>query len=154
MKDKEMIEEMAKDFKCCYPCEMFNGYEANGELHNCNCEAYNKSQNCAIAQTVAKCLIGDGYRKLPKNSVALSNEEYSAYHKTVTELTIKACQSSKETAEKIFNKIKIKVLCEDMADDRPKTNYRFTSLDIMKMAREIVEDFGVIFENGHTTIKE
>jgi hypothetical protein len=63
-------------------------------------------------------------------------------------------QASKETAEKIFNKIKIKALTEDMAEDRPQTLYRFTSFDIMKMAREIVEEFGVVFENGHTTIKE
>ena len=62
-------------------------------------------------------------------------------------------QGCKDTAEKIFQKIKIKVLTEDMNEDRPQTLYRFTSFDVMKMAREIVEEFGVVFENGRATVE-
>jgi hypothetical protein len=109
MKDKEkQIEEMAKDFKCCYSCEMFNGYEANGELHNCNCEAYNKPENCAIARTVAKCLIADGYRKIDKDSVVLSREELEKIKTNNFSYGVEKgyksglLKASKETAEKFM----------------------------------------------------
>lgn len=104
MKEKEQqIEEMAKDFKCCYPCEMFNGYEASGALHNCNCEAYNKSENCAIARTVAKCLIVDNYRKLPEDSVVLKKENYDKLcHLAYFGYDDAYEKGSKETAEKIL----------------------------------------------------
>jgi hypothetical protein len=125
----------------------------------------------------------DRFEIIPKDSVVLSREEHEILVKTAqgkignmkaTDF-LKACISSgfmveavsteekvkqayekgsKETAEKIYHKIKIKVLTEDMAEYRPQTLYRFTGFDIMKMAREIVEEFGVVFENGHTTIKE
>jgi hypothetical protein len=90
----------------------------------------------------------------------LSREEYEKLkmleegHITCEDVLEFVEKARKETAEKIYHKIKIKVLTEDMTEDRPQTLYRFTSFDIMKIAREIVEEFGVVFENGHTTIKE
>ena len=94
-----------------------------------------------------------------EDSVVLSREELEAqcfdYYRKGYKLGVEDFNKArKETAEKIFERIKIKVLCEDMTEDRPQTLYRFTAFDIMKMAREIVEEFGVVFENGHTSIKE
>lgn len=84
-------------------------------------------------------------KKLRTDFTELLNQE-------IRELNL--AQARKETAEKIYHKIKIKVLTEDMTEDRPQTLYRFTSFDIMKMARGIVEEFGVVVENGHVIIKE
>ena len=113
----------------------------------------------------------DRFEIIPEGSVVLSREEwarlrnleinyndtYEDYRKYEIEnkaLKQELKQVRKETAREIFNKIKIKALTEDMTEDRPQTLYRFTSFDIMKMSREIVEEFGVVFENGHATIKE
>lgn len=61
MKDKEMIEEMAKIIGLCY----------------CDKECQNKCAYCDISSlNEAKKLYEIGFRKLPKDSVVLSKEEY------------------------------------------------------------------------------
>ena len=75
MKDKEMIEEMAKD--------ILNAYNVN-KLYS---------------QDVAKFLYKQGYRKIT-DSVVLSREEYIDLSRTYVGEQI--AQARKKTAEKIY----------------------------------------------------
>lgn len=78
MNEKEMIEEMCKNFKCCVSCEMFNGYmDDNGELKNCSCAEHSDSHctQCYISTSQAKVLYNADYRKIPEGSVMLTGKE-------------------------------------------------------------------------------
>ncbi len=71
MKDKErQVEEMAKDL-CVYCHEMTEEKECPYNEHE---ESKQKCWESQLAQ--AKTLIEQGYRKLPKDSIVLSREEY------------------------------------------------------------------------------
>ena len=97
---------MAKDYKCCYPCEMFGGYEAMGAIHNADCIEYHDCKKCEIALTVARVLYNAGYRKLPKDSVVLSKENYDKLcHLAYFGYDDYYEKGSKETAEKILNEL-------------------------------------------------
>ena len=93
MKDKEkQIEEKADCFNCvCKPvCMKTADIDKEKELISWN--EYVKQYGCHWFQRI-----------LPEDSVVLSREEYDAYHKTVTELTIECCQKEKVMAEKILD---------------------------------------------------
>lgn len=142
---QEQIEEIARDV-----CKNVN-------TKMCADGTCPKTWECPYSNTMAKILIKKGYRKIPEGSVVLSIEEVNEFRKDSAEVKFLKNkiieQARKETARDIFNKIKIKVLTEDMTEDRPQTLYRFTSFDIMKMSREIVEEFGVVFGNGHAIVE-
>ena len=128
MKDKEIIEEMARDIhRVCTACsgEMFDEYTCD------RCQA--------------KLLIKKGYRKLPEDSVVLSKEEYEDYKKHVDNCVeeyhrgqheaevyyknIQIPRERKETAEKIYKKI--------------KDSFLINSKNCYKLKIWIKEQFGV-----------
>ena len=89
MKDKEMIEEMANDLE--------EEFVLCGTLSNCG------TKRCS--RCFSKYLYEQNYRKIPKDSVMLSKEEYTQLLKSnindVSEyITDELKQASKETAEK------------------------------------------------------
>ena len=101
MKDKEMIEEMAKVIKsaneinCIRTCD--------------NCNYYNDDSKCiSFGQAIA--LYEQGYRKLPKDSVVLSRERYEyltiCLEKFEEIMNDIKKQERKETAEKILKWVK------------------------------------------------
>ena len=114
MKDKEkQIEEMAKDLN--YHTSVVE-YKCEKDCYKCNYAGFDGAK--CPSYVLAKSIYGAGYRKLPKDSVVLSREEYEnlklqiqeAHHKGVRigfdltkfkENSIE--QASKETAEKIIN---------------------------------------------------
>ena len=169
MNDKKQIEEMAKDLK---KIEEDINYKVLQETltyvkkyHKYNSkEDYSLAHIKTVYELTAEEMINQGYCKILEDSVVLTREEYDKLYqkgyddgKEFAEKFYKPlvkAETSKEIAKEIYHKIKIKVLTEDMTEDRPQTLYRFTSFDIMKMAREIVEEFGVVIENGHVIIKE
>lgn len=126
MKDKEMIEEMAKDIQ-----NAVNG-----------CVKY-------WAEVIAKYLTEQDYRKLPKDSVVLTKDEledkviitkkeydklkytfncgYPVYKQGLEE-------GSKETVEKILNYI---------ADLRIITNGKVCAYDLVNQLEELAKQFGV-----------
>ena len=104
MKDKEMIEQMAKDLKTCLPNNWYWQKTVDTDTY-----------------FVAKHFHNERYRKLPEGFVVLSREEFEAYtfikHKWGNQDAIKwselvddlyefARKFSKETAEKILRRIK------------------------------------------------
>lgn len=93
MKDKEKQEKV---FDILAKMEFFQGQRAGRELWN---DKPKEVQDQDIADFVRDIKY---IRSYLQDRVVLSREEYNAYHKTVTELTIKSCQASKETAEKIL----------------------------------------------------
>jgi hypothetical protein len=92
----KQIEEMAKDIRSWDDC-----YDENGDIN--------------LDYTLQEYLYILGYRKLPEDSVVLSREEYEVLKiKEKEKHWLQTCMSiwknakiegSKETAEKIFNKI-------------------------------------------------
>ena len=96
VKDKEMIEEMAKvNHEKCSFCDTCD---------NCKYQWHEDCEKIKYATNIYNA----GYRKLPKDSVVLSREEYGsklqdAYYNGV-EFGKK--WSSKEAAEKIYKKVR------------------------------------------------
>lgn len=77
MREQEkQIEEMCKDYKLCYPCEMFGGYidEDGVTLLECRCVQGLDCTKCGITKKFAKVLINQGYRKVSEDSVKFSKK--------------------------------------------------------------------------------
>lgn len=95
MKDKEMIEEMAKDLKTCLPSNWY-------WLKTVDTDTY----------LVAKHFHNEGYRKVPEDSVVLTREEFEKYQNLKRDVeysfeynqgyTDGQIKGSKETAKKIL----------------------------------------------------
>ena len=110
--DKEIIEEMAKEIMKPQDCK---GYEDNRGCYFSNGKGCDKckTERHENAQIMADHLYNAGYRKLPKNSVVLSKEEYDKLYqkgyddgKEFAEKFYKPlvkAETSKETAEKFVN---------------------------------------------------
>ena len=111
MKDKEMIEEMAKE-KCkhftksvCYKidCKTQCRYYGKANCHNCSHKSIcTYFENCDCEQEVKEYGCKHYQPKIDKDSVVLSREEYDSCQKLITELTIESCKARKETAEKFL----------------------------------------------------
>ena len=153
MKDKEkQIEEIAKVLdKCC------NFYDKNGvHLGNkCNsrdCEYWCDTNYlcCSYNKKEATALYNAGYRKLPKDSVVISMEEYKKLkmleegHITCDDVYEYVVNSRKETVEKDFITI-IKALEE--RKERVHSFYGVSEsvgVDIaIKTVKELAKQFGV-----------
>ena len=82
MRDQEKllekrIEELVKDYKLCYPCDMFTGYEVDGLMFCKGCATGNDCLTCGISTAAAKMLVKDGWINC-KGKVVLSQEGYDA----------------------------------------------------------------------------
>ena len=106
MTKQEQIDEMAR--KICIFTHHWKRYKTCKECFEANEYACQTYKNC-------KAFIEEGYRKLPEDSVVLSREElndleYKAYSRGVCFASEKVFEqkekASKETAEKIYTKIK------------------------------------------------
>ena len=104
MNKEQQIEEMAR--KICIFTHHWKRYKTCKECFEANEYACQSYRNC-------KAFIEEGYRKLPEDSVVLSREEYEkgiiereSMRNQITELFNDREQASKETAEKIYTKIK------------------------------------------------
>lgn len=105
MKDKEkQIEEMAKVIKCANEINC---------IRTCDtCNYYDDDSKCiSFGQAIA--LYEQGYRKIPKDSVVLSREEYNKMRFDLVELRNQVNlfevrnmpQARKETAENIISEL-------------------------------------------------
>ena len=139
MKDKEMIEEMAKDFKSYLPSAWYNDKCVNGEVYSMVKHAYE-----------------DNYRKLPKDSVMLSREEYNALlleQKRLKEMVDRiSCGYAleKETAKKIFTKIfeDFNIDCGTFSINMSRKKYMNAQLEqtvtaLRKRFLQLAKQFGV-----------
>ena len=124
MKDKEkQIEEISKIL------DLYSG-----------CSSYNKAYN------IANALYLQGYRKLPKDSVVLSREEFKKLLDNNIRIDMEyfeqeKAKARKETAEKIFEKIKNKINeLEKFYFDNGKIGYN--GLTIREL-NELARQFGV-----------
>ena len=100
MKDKEkQIEEMAK-IMCGNDCE--ECAKESAEFYKQTLEE--ARNNKCLLKNCAKTLYEQGYRKLPEDSVVLSREEYIDLSRNYVGEQV--AQARKETAEKIYTKIK------------------------------------------------
>lgn len=134
MKDKEMIEEMAKvmyGYICKdRPCKECN-YHGKSKILKPYCEYYLKAQD----------LYEKGYRKLPKDSVVLSREEFWKLSNKFSKKELDEIvefhkkKTSKETAEKIFNRF-LSVL-----KDNRKMGNNFVVLTLNAL-QDIAKEFG------------
>ena len=126
MTERELIEEMAKDYKLCYPCEVFDGYvDENGNLANGN-ELYRcldgiEPTRCSICKDTAKVLIGACYRKVDEGAVVLTKEEFELFtdikalrlrveyvlnNMSVEDIANLTAQVRKETAREILKAVR------------------------------------------------
>jgi hypothetical protein len=107
-KDK-IIEEMAKDIHYAITKEC----DLNTRGHCYKCEFNTRESNGIDCQTklVAKILTKLNYRKLPKDSVVLSKEEYEKLKYTWITDSDAYKKGSKETAEKIIKWFKENSVC-------------------------------------------
>lgn len=72
----KQIEEMVKDYKLCYPCEMFCGYvDKKGNLcGDISCILGNDCTKCDTSTYLARFLVKQGYRKIDEGSVVLTKD--------------------------------------------------------------------------------
>lgn len=92
MDENKLIEEMTKNYKLCNPCEMFDGYvDDDGNLDiGIGCSIGNDCTKCGISTDLAKVLIKENYRKIPKDSMVITKEEYDAL-KMIEKYHITSC---------------------------------------------------------------
>ena len=135
MEDNELIEQMAKDLKTCLPNNWYWQKTVDTDTY-----------------FVAKHFHNEGYRKIPKDSVVLSREEFErlqvklkslqdtdmfkeAY---ISQLKEECKQARKETAEKIYYKAEKKAHFKD-GGYYDKDRYYLDMEDL----KEILKQFGV-----------
>lgn len=139
MNKEQQIEEMAK----------FMHYKAHGKDKDCDNE---KCEMCwCSCKNDAEALYNAGYRKIDKDSVVLSREEYEQLKQTIisqseestklcTHLTQKIIDTRKETVEKILKDFKLQareyqnedIIIDDNGErlmtNNEKLNYLYTYL--------------------------
>ena len=74
----EQINEMTKDYKLCYPCEMFGGYiDDDGNLcGDICCIDGSDCTKCGVSTDLAKSLIKHGYQRVDEDKIVLTESEY------------------------------------------------------------------------------
>ena len=148
MKDKEkQIEKMAKEI-----CKVCKSLES---------ACFFTKQPCSLIKDVAKTLYEQGYRKLPENSVVLSQEEYNLLRvmadsieygneKVKNALKHSYEKARKETAEKFVNDLPkniekyLKENLKENDDIKGKQDLiDFATIVAKRLAKETAKQFGV-----------
>lgn len=65
----KIIDEMVKDYKCCYACEMYSESRQT-------CLDFEPPEKCYIAEQTAIRLYDAGYRKVPEGAVVLTKYDF------------------------------------------------------------------------------
>ena len=113
MNEKEMIEEMARDF---LEIDVYDNDKCKG------CTRYICNDSCdndCFAKLCAKYFYNLHYRKIPEGAVVLTREEYKAINmdRAVDMLREIQKQIRKETAEKIINWFRKHSVCIPSAEE-------------------------------------
>ena len=115
MNNQNQIKEMTRDYRLCYPCEMFAGYvDDDGNLcGKKHCLEGLDCTECGVPTDLAKVLIKENYRKIPEGAVVLTQEEYEVLKiKAKEKHWLETCMSvwksakidaRKETAREFFD---------------------------------------------------
>lgn len=136
--DKEkQIEEIAKVLSTVNRCEAL----ALSECIKKKCEYPHYEGVTCIAEHQAETLYEQGYRKLPKDSVVLSKEEYELLTNDLDkhdygEFESGYSQGSKETAEKSINDI-FKICKQRFTDTKGYTCWGDIEIEIQQYAEQV-----------------
>ena len=149
MKDKEMIEEMAKEISKTWLVDL------EGNTQDV-CEVLDRVD----IESIAKELYEQGYRKLPKDSVVLTREELQenyvsktlyeqlqkvslARKEQIDKLSKKLIEARKETAEKFVKKVKKLLKKVDIIVDGDEGLVGYEESAVDKGLTELAKQFGV-----------
>lgn len=135
MKDKEMVEEMARDL-----CNRYNEV-----TERCRIDHYGCNYTCGYYDN-AKTLFEKGYRKIPENAVVLSREDYNrirSKERLVINLeSIKKAEDKtrKETAREILKEFYKEFVAYACVGDY------YTDTEIVNKIQDLAKKYGVEVE--------